>query len=46
VIVAISYVKYTRDKSKKDTADIADLKSQISSLTIKVEDATAPPPSA
>ena len=36
VIVGVSYVKYTRDKAKKDSADISDLQSQLSTLTLKV----------
>ena len=37
VIVGVAYVKYTRDRATKDAADIADLKSSISNLTLKID---------
>lgn len=43
VIVGVSYVKYTRDKATKDSTDIANLKSQLSSLQAQVDEATSPP---
>jgi len=40
VIVGVAYVKYTRDRATKDAADIASLKSQLSSLTVQVDSLT------
>ena len=40
VIVGVSYMKYTRDRATKDAADIASLKSQLSSLTVQVDSLT------
>lgn len=43
VVVGISYIKYTRDKAKKDAQDIADLKTELSTLTTEVDKLQNPP---
>lgn len=42
VIVGVSYIKYTRDKAKKDSADITDIKSQLSKIKADLSDIQNP----
>jgi len=44
-IVAVSYIKYTRDKAKSTDATITDLSSQVASLQTEVDDIKNPPSS-
>ena len=39
-IVGVSYIKYTRDKAKKDNTDIADIKSQLSKIQSELNSQT------
>ena len=41
-IVAVSYVKYTRERAKKDATDIVDIKSQLSKVTLEVSNMQQP----